>query len=83
MMIYGSQARKDATSSSDIDVLLIYPRSVKPGKEITRLSAALADLNIRYQVLVSVMPISKDDYLTAESPLLKNIRLEGVTLDSI
>jgi uncharacterized protein len=83
MMIYGSQARKHATSSSDIDILLIYPRSVKPGKEITRLSAILADLNMRYQVLVSVLPISKDDYLQTQSPLLKNIRLEGVTLDSV
>jgi len=83
MMIYGSQARKHATSSSDIDVLLIYPRSVKPGKEITRLSAILADLNLRYQVLVSVLPISKNEYQTTKSPLLKNIRLEGVTLESI
>ena len=83
MMIYGSQARKHATSSSDIDVLLIYPRSVKPGKEITRLSAILADLNLRYQVLVSVLPISKNNYIRTDSPLLKNIRLEGVTLESI
>ena len=83
MMIYGSQARKHATSSSDIDILLIYSHSVKPGREITRLSAVLADLNIRYQVLVSVLPISKNEYQTTKSPLLKNIRLEGVTLESI
>jgi predicted nucleotidyltransferase len=83
MMIYGSQARKEATFSSDIDILLIYPHSVKPGKEITRLSAVLADLNLRYQVLVSVLPISKNEYQTTKSPLLKNIWLEGVTLESI
>jgi predicted nucleotidyltransferase len=83
IMIYGSYARKEATSSSDIDILLIYPYPVKPGKEITRMSAILADLNLRYQVLVSVLPISQNDYLRTESPLLKNIRLEGVTLESI
>ncbi len=83
MMIYGSQARNEATPSSDIDILLIYSHSIKPGKEITRLSAILADLNLRYQVLVSVLPMSRSDYQKTESPLLKNIRLEGVTLESI
>jgi hypothetical protein len=54
-----------------------------PGKEIARLSVILANLNLHYQVLVSVLPISKSDYQNSESALLKNIRLEGVTLESI
>ena len=83
MIIYGSHARKDSTESSDIDVLLIYPHSVKPGEEIARLSATLADLNLRYQVLVSILPISETDYSKAKSPLLKNIHHEGVTLEFI
>ena len=83
MIIYGSQARKEATPLSDIDLLLIYPHSIKPGKEITRLSPILADLNLRYQVLVSVLPMSRSDYQKTDSPLLKNIRLEGKMLKSI
>jgi predicted nucleotidyltransferase len=62
IMVYGSQARKEARSSSDIDILLIFSHSIKPGKEITRLSAILADLNLRYQVLVSVLPVSQSNY---------------------
>ncbi len=82
MRVYGSQARKEATPASDIDVLLIYPHSINPGSEITRLSGILADLNLRYQVLISILPVSQSDYQKLDSPLMKNIRNEGVSIDS-
>ncbi len=78
VVLYGSQARGDATEHSDIDVLLIYPMRVTAGAEIRRISPILADLNLRYQVLISILPASKNDYLNSTGMFWKNIRREGI-----
>ena len=81
--VYGSQARGEATSTSDIDVLLVYPDEVRPGREIQRLRDVLAEINLRYQELVSVLPVSEKDYQNKASPFWANIRREGVPIDAI
>jgi len=78
IVLYGSQARGDATEHSDIDVLLIYPTKVTAGLEIRRITPILADLNLRYQVLISILPASKTDYLNSTGMFWKNIRREGI-----
>ncbi len=38
----------------------------------------ITEINLEYDVLISVHPISEDDYFTINSPLLINVRREGV-----
>ena len=83
ILVYGSQARHTAHSASDIDVALIFSDEIKPGQEIQRLSPILAELNLRYQVLVSVLPISLQDYQKAASPFLNNLQREGIPVGAI
>jgi predicted nucleotidyltransferase len=83
VMIYGSQARREADSASDIDVLLIYPGEIRPGQEINRLRDILAGINLRYQELISVIPVSKKDYEQRTTPFWVNVRNEGVPIDGI
>jgi predicted nucleotidyltransferase len=83
MMVYGSQARGEANADSDIDVLLIYPDEIQPGREIHRLRDILAEINLRYQELVSVMPVSEKDYSAHTTPFWVNIRQEGIPVDAI
>ncbi len=80
VLLYGSYARGNAEDASDIDVLLIYPAVVPSGHEINRLGAILADLNLRYQVLISVLPVSEQDYHNSSGIFWSNIRQEGVLL---
>jgi predicted nucleotidyltransferase len=75
-----SDARGEAEESSDVDVLLIYPVSRQPGKEINRLGPILSDLNLRYQVLISVLPARKEDYQNSPGVFWSNVRQEGVLL---
>ncbi|MFZ6026961.1 MAG: nucleotidyltransferase domain-containing protein [Chloroflexota bacterium] len=80
VVLYGSYARGEADDTSDVDVLLLYPDRIVVGEEIQRLGAILADLNLRYQVLISILPVSQSDWKTAQNAFWNNIRREGVSL---
>ena len=78
IILYGSWARGDATQESDIDLLLVLDKEVIPGKEIDRVVDIITDINLKYGALISAYPISQKDYATVNSPLLLNVRREGV-----
>ena len=83
LVIYGSEARRDATETSDVDILLIYQHIVNRGEEIRRLSAALAEINLDFDLLISVVPVVEAEYQAAQGPFWTNVRREGVTLERI
>jgi predicted nucleotidyltransferase len=80
LLIYGSQARGDNTEESDVDVLVVLKGEVIPGKEIDKMIDIITEMNLKYGILLSVYPISDKDYSTVNSPLLMNIRKEGVLI---
>lgn len=83
LLVYGSQARGEANATSDIDVLLLYRKEPRRGQEVVRLSPILAELNLRYQILISVLPSSQADYEGASGPFWDNVRREGVRVEAI
>lgn len=78
IILYGSWARGDATKESDIDLIIILKGKVIPGAEIDRMIDIITDINLKYGELISVYPVSEHDYSTINSPLLINVRREGV-----
>ena len=78
VILYGSWARGDATEDSDIDLLIVLEGEVIPGKEIDRMIDIITEINLNNGVLMSVYPVSEKKYLTVNSPLLINVRREGV-----
>lgn len=78
LLIYGSFARNEATADSDIDLAVVLSGDVVPGKEIDRMIDIITDVNLDYGVLLSVYPVSETDYHSRNSPLLINIRREGI-----
>jgi len=79
-ILYGSWARGEATEGSDIDVLIVLEGKVAPGKEIDRIIDVITEINLKYGVLISVYPVSEEDFPTVNSPLLINARREGVSV---
>ena len=78
IILYGSYARGSATEDSDIDLLIVLEGDVKPGEEIDRMIEIITEINLRYNVLISVYPVSEGDYKKVNSPLLINVRREGI-----
>ena len=80
LVLYGSQARDDATEDSDIDMMVILKSPVSPGDEIFRMGEVKNQINLKYDQLISVLPISEEDFLCKDTLLLENIRREGIAL---
>jgi predicted nucleotidyltransferase len=78
VILYGSWARKEATEESDIDLLVVLEGKITPGGEIDRMIDIITEINLKYGVLISVYPISEKDYSVIRSPLLINVRKEGI-----
>lgn len=78
VILYGSWARNEATEDSDVDLLVVLEGDVQPGKEIDRMIDIITDINLKHNVLLSVYPASDRDYKSLKSPLLMNVRREGV-----
>jgi len=78
IILYGSWARGEATESSDIDLVITLKGDVIPGKEIDRMIDIITEINLKHGVLLSIYPISENDYSAVNSPLLMNVRREGV-----
>ena len=80
LVLFGSQARGDAQpgSASDIDVLLVLGGPVSPYQEIARTGGVVAELSLQYDTVISCAFASVEEWADEQSPLLLNIRREGI-----
>jgi len=78
VILYGSWATGEATEDSDIDLVVLLKGKVASGREIDRMIDVITDVNLKHGVLISVYPVSQKEYLTVNSPLLMNVRKEGI-----
>ena len=83
ILLYGSYARGQAHKDSDIDILLIYQKDIRPGEEIRRVGSILAELNLRYQVLISVLPTTRRQYYDSDNSFWSNVRREGIPIEAL
>jgi len=80
LVCYGSQARGEAHPGSDIDLALIMEGEIQPSKEIDRLADLLVEFNLRYGVLISLLPVDKGTWEKGEGPFWRNVRREGIEI---
>jgi predicted nucleotidyltransferase len=80
MVLYGSQARGDARPDSDIDILVVLKGQVNPGEEIKRTSHIRADLSLQNDEVISCQFMNEEKFTNYQSPLLRNIRKEGILI---
>ncbi|MEO6284408.1 MAG: nucleotidyltransferase domain-containing protein [Dyadobacter sp.] len=81
VILFGSYARGDYREDSDIDYLVVLnDEDIKPYEEISNLSPTTFDLSLKYLMSVSAVPVSRNKFDHYGSPLLKNVREDGILL---
>lgn len=79
IILFGSQARGEATENSDIDILIVTKKYLSQQKK-EEFYHFISQLCLQYDVLISSIQMLEDLFESENSPLLLNIRKEGITL---
>jgi predicted nucleotidyltransferase len=80
MILYGSYARGDYTSGSDVDIALILDRIDDFSRERERYVRVLKKLSLKHDTLVSAVILDQRNIDVESSPLVLNIKREGIPL---
>jgi len=80
LILYGSFARGDAWEGSDIDVMIVLHGEVDAWDEIKRTTNATYPLQLEHEELIALLPASLEAYTKRRSPLMMNVRNEGVLI---
>lgn len=78
LVVYGSQARLQATSESDIDVLVVLHGPVVCGAEIARTEELVAALSLDHDVVIACVFVATEEFAQGRSPFLRNVQRQGV-----
>ncbi len=80
LLLFGSYARGEASADSDVDVLIVLEDPVDPSETLRQTSHFVAQLCLDHNLLISPLFIGKSRFESENSPLLRNIRAEAVSL---
>ncbi len=80
MILFGSQARGDATDASDVDVLIVLRDPVNASEELQRTSQFVAKFCLDHNLLIARLFMPRSRFDVENSPLLRKIRREGIVL---
>lgn len=81
LILYGSYARGDFHEESDVDFLVVLnDENIQGGIEIFYTGDLLNTLSLKYDKLISILPVSFRRLQEANSMFYKNVRQEGIEI---
>ena len=80
VVLFGSVARGEDTSESDVDVLVVLRGPVDRYAESGPLSEIVVDLMSQHNEVVVPVVMDESTFRTGDWPLLTNVREEGILL---
>jgi len=79
LVLFGSQARGKAGPGSDVDLVLLLEES-SGARERRRYSQTVAELSLRHDTVISLVPMAVEEFRSGRTPFLLNVRREGIPL---
>ncbi len=80
LILFGSHAKGEATSESDIDVMVVLADPVNTVEERSRMSILFWYFLREYDELISIIPMSKSRLLAGEISFLRVVKREGIEI---
>jgi len=76
--LYGSQARGEAWTGSDIDVIIVLKGDFDYSEMLDQTIDLVADLSLEHDVVISRVFVSRERFNNEMSPFYMNVRREAV-----
>lgn len=80
VVLYGSYARGEERPESDVDVMVVLEGEVDPWREIRRMSEPGLEIELEYEEMVTLYPVSREDFERQSRSVLTNAHREGVSV---
>ncbi len=78
VIVYGSEARNEASADSDIDVLVLLDDVSSFAQDLRRCVDSLFPLSLEIDRRISAKPVPSSLYNKADCPLFRHARREGI-----
>lgn len=76
--LFGSYARGDYNNNSDLDVMIVLDNYTSYWDELVYSAELASNLSLEYDVTISRMIMTEDQWNKGDLPILRNIRVEGL-----
>lgn len=80
IMLFGSYARGEQIVGSDIDIAIILEDFSHACTEIEHTGDIVSSLSLKFDTLISLVPIKEQDWHKRKTALISNIKRDGVAL---
>ena len=78
VVLFGSQARGEATEDSDVDVAVVLDDFENAIDEVHRMDLVFWQPSLEHDMLLTAMPVRERDWRAGDRLIMRNIRHEGV-----
>jgi len=80
IILFGSYARGDFMNESDIDLMVLLENINDIATESNKYRSLISRISLKYDTVISVIPFGFDEFHQKSTPLILNIKNEGIRL---